>query len=186
MKILPASLLIVSFVSCLGSLPAAGGKDVEVLDFLRMNRNSDGTYEKGYDYAYQDWETKAVQIPQKGLLVNLTGSKGGLGADSGPDFGKHTKARISFVLSSRSRAKSFSFTLVDRDGTDQSFYVPLENLARGVELAVIVDLTKPSKENNPGRTPGLNLKKLKTWQLGGDYQEEPIEILFLRVMAIPD
>ncbi len=186
MKIPPAYLLAVALASSPLFLTAVGAKEEEVINFLDMPRNSDGTYEKGYEYIFGDWEKKAVQIPFKGFLVNLTGSQGGVGDGHGLDFGKRTKARIVFILSGRSLARSFSLNLVDRDGTEQSFDVSLENLPRGVEQSVIVDLTKPSRETKPGSTPGLNLKKLMSWQLTGNFQSEPIEILFLRVAAVAE
>ena len=184
MKFLPLPLMVV-FVSCLGSLSAADPKDLEVINFPSMFRHPDDTYEKGYQYAFGDWDGKKVaQIPGKGLLVNLAGSKGGVGDNQGLDFRKHTKARLSFIIGNRNLATSFIFTLVDRDGTDQSFDVSLGTLPRGTEQTVTVDLTKPSRENKPGGTPGLNLKKLDAWQLTGNFQAEPIEILFLRVVAV--
>jgi hypothetical protein len=186
MKILHTSLLIVSLASCPVFLPTAAAKEEEAINFLDMPRSADGTYEKNYEYAFGDWEKKAVQLPGKGLLVNLTGSKGGVGDNRGIDFGKLTKARITFIIGNHNRATSFIFTMVDRDGTDQSFDVSLENLPRGTVQKVTFDLTKPSRENKPGRTPGLNLKKLVTWQLLGNFQEEPIEILFLRVDAVTE
>jgi hypothetical protein len=186
MKILHTSLLVVSLASCPVFLPAAAAKEEVVINFLDMPRSVDGTYEKSYQYAFGDWEKKAVQTPGKGLLVYLTGSKGGVGDNRGIDFGKLTKARITFIIGNRNRATSFIFTLVDRDGTDQSFDVSLENRPRGVERKVTVDLSKPSRENKPGGTPGLNLKKLETWQLTGNFQTEPLEILFLRVDAVSE
>ena len=186
MKILPATLLIVALTGGLDFLPAAAAKEEEVINFLDMPRNPDGTHEKSYQYAFGDWEKKVVQIPGKGLLVNLTGSKGGVGDNRGIDFGKFTKARLTFIIGNRNHATSFILTLVDRDGTDQSFDVSLENLPRGAERKVTVDLSKPSRENKPGKTPGLNLKKLETWQLVGNFQAEPLEILFLRVDAVSE
>jgi len=184
MKILPASLLVVALTSSPFFLPTAAGKEEEVLNFIDMHRNSDGTYEKGYEYSFGDWEKKAVQVPAKGLVVNLTGSKGGVGDNGGIDIGKFTRLRFSFVLSNRNRAKSFVFSLTDKDGTDQSFEVSLEGVPRGVEQKFTVDLTKPTRVDAPGSVPGLNLAKLKVWQLKGNYQDEPIEILFLRIAAV--
>jgi hypothetical protein len=180
MRIPRLSLLAVLGVSISGVLPAAG-KDLEVINFVAMYRNPDDSYERAYEYMFGDWQnSKSVaQVAGKGLVVNGVGSKGGVGENRGLDFRKHTKARITFLIGSRNKAKSFQFSLVDKDGTDQAFDVPLENRPFGVEQAYTVDLTKRSREDKPGSTPGLNLKKLKSWQLKGSYQDDLSELLFL-------
>jgi len=185
MKTARLTLMVVLGASLAGIAPAAANKDLEVINFVAMYRNPDDTYDKGYDYPFGDWQNKnVVQVPGKGLIVNLVGSKGGVGENRGLDFRKHAKARIAFVVGNRNKAKSFQFSLVDKDGTDQSFDVALETLPPGVTQTHTIDLTKPSREDKPGSTPGLNLKKLKSWQLKGNFQDEPSELLFLRVDAV--
>lgn len=188
MRITPLSLLAVLILSGPGLLPAAGAKDLELLNFVSMFRNSDGTYEKGYQYSFGEWQEKrkVAQIPGKGLLVNLAGSKGGLGDNVGLDFTKHTKARITFMIGNRNVAKSFTFSLVDRDGTDQAFEVSLGGRSIGVETRATVDFTQPTREEKAGKTPGLDLKKLKSWQLKGNFTTDAVELLFLRVDAVGD
>lgn len=169
------------------ALPAGPVKDLDVLEFPYMHRNPDGTREKGYEYAFGDWDDKrVVQIPDKGLLVNLVGSKGGVGDSRGLDFRKHNRARISFIIGNRNQAESFTFSLVDADGTDQMWSVPLKDQPKGMPAGVLLDLTKPTHEDKPGRKPGLDLKKIEVWQIKGNYQDLPIEILFLKVTAVSE
>ncbi|HWA28310.1 MAG TPA: hypothetical protein VG734_21860 [Lacunisphaera sp.] len=185
MRIPRLCLLAFLGAGVVGIASPAAAKDLEVINFVSMYRNPDDTYEKAYEYTFGDWQNKnVVQLPGKGLVVNLVGSKGGVGENRGLDFRKHTKARVTFMVGNRNKALSFQFSLVDKDGTDQSFDVPLDNRPAGVEQTHTLDLTKPSREEKPGSTPGLNLKKLKSWQIKGSFQAEPSELLFLRVDAV--
>jgi hypothetical protein len=166
---------------------AAATKDIEVIEFTHMFRNTDGTYERSYEYAYGDWgDNKVVQVNGKGLLVNLLGSKGGIGENRGLDFRKHTKARIAFMIGNRNRASGFAFSLEDKDGTNHAFDIPLTGKPVGQLLAATLDLTKPSREEQAGSKPGLDLKKLRVWQLKGNFQSEPLEILVLKVLAVTE
>jgi hypothetical protein len=163
-------------------------KDIVLIDFVHTPRKADGTHERGYEYSFGDWQMdKAItQVFRQGLIINLAGSKGGMGENSGLDFRKHTRARISFVIGNRNKAESFSFSLSDSDGTDQAWDIPLKDLGKGTELNQLIDLTKPAREDKPGKKPGLDLKKLKTWQIKGNYQEASIELLIKKVTAVSE
>jgi hypothetical protein len=184
-EFLTAALL---FASVPALLHAAAPRDVVVIDFTSMPRNDDGTRQRGYEYSFGDWDDRSGravgQIFEKGLLVNLAGSKGGVGENRGLDFRKHTRARIDYMIGDRNRAEAFAFTLVDTDGTDQSWEVPLKGQPVGVPLSTTLDLTKPSREEKPGKKPGLNLPKLDVWQLKGNYGDEPLEVLVIKVTAV--
>jgi hypothetical protein len=181
---LPALLLL---LTCLATAQAAAVKDLVVLDFKRMPRNPDGSYERIFEYSFGDWgDKKAVQVRGEGLMIRLLGSKGGVGSNVGPDFRKHSKARIAFIIGNRNRASSCSFSLVDRDGTDCAYDIPLAAHPKGQEISVLIDLPQPSRVEKPGSKPGLDLKKVETWQLKGNFQAEPIEVLFLKVTAVTE
>lgn len=161
-------------------------KDVVVIDFALMPRNSDGSRQRAYEYGFGDWSDagrKVVQIMDKGLLVNHAGSKGGVGANSDPDFGSNTHARIDLVIGNQNQADSYSFALVDRDGTDHSWSIPLKGQPVGQPIGVLLDLTQ-GKEDKPGKKPGLDLKKVRTWQIKGNFQDKPVEILVLKITAV--
>lgn len=175
------------FTGCLAVLPAAAVKDIEVIEFTHSPRNPDGTYERSFEYSYGDWgDDKVVQVNGKGLLVNLLGSQGGVGENRGLDFRKHTKARVFFMIGNRNRASGFGLSLEDKDGTNHNFDIPLRGQPVGQVLAATLDLTKPSREEQAGSKPGLDLKKLRVWQIKGNWQAEPVEILVLKVMAVTE
>jgi hypothetical protein len=185
----PMHLTRFLLVLLLGSPVAfAAVKDMVVLDLFHMTRNTDGSHERGYEYSFGDWEggKKVAQVPEKGLIVNLAGSKGGVGENRGLDFRKHSLARLTFIIGNRNQAESFGFSLVDKDGTDHSWDVSLKDRPKGAMLNPLIDLTKPSREEKPGKTPGLDLKKLKSWQIKGNYQDAPIEILIIKVTAVSE
>lgn len=184
---LPRHLLVVLFLVG-GTTAFSAVKNVVVLDFYRMERSSDGSHQRSYEYSFGDWEDKKKvgQMHEKGLLVNSVGSKGGVGENRGLDFRKHTLARLNFVIGNRNRAEAFTFSLVDKDGTDQIWEISLKNQPKGATLNPLIDLTKPTREDKPGKTSGLDLKKLKTWQIKGNYQDAPIEVMFVKITAVSE
>lgn len=190
MKPLRDSLVLALLVACAAGPLRAAVKDVVVIDFTQMPRNTDGSRQRGYEYSFGDWSDdtgrKVGQILDKGLLVNLAGSKGGVGENRDLDFRKHSRARIDFIIGNRNRAEAFSFTLVDKDGTDQSWEVSLKDRTKGLPTHGVVDLATPGREDKPGKKPGLDLKKLRTWQIKGNYGDEPIEILIVKVTAVSE
>ena len=171
-----------------GTTAFAAVKDLVVVDFLQMARNPDGTRERGYEYTFGDWDDKKKvgQLPDQGLIINLVGSKGGVGENRGLDFRKHTKARVTFVIGNRNQAESISFSLVDKDGTDQSWDITLKDQSKGATLSRLLDLTQTGRAEKPGKTPGLDLKKLKSWQFKGNYQDAPIEVMIIKVTAVSE
>jgi hypothetical protein len=188
MKLLRLVGSLVLLASILASASAAGPKDLVVVDFTHMRRDPGAEPQRSYEYSFGDWEGKkgVFQVEGKGAIVNLLGSKGGLGENNGLDFRKHTKAKISFIIGNRNQAESFTFSLADSDGTECSFDIPLKGLDKGALLYAIIDLARPAREDKPGKKPGLDLKKLKTWQLRGNYQALPLEILFEKIRATAD
>ncbi len=181
------TLIALLLVGGTSVLPAAV-RDIIVIDFPRMERTAEGGRQRGYDYSFGDWEggKKVMQIPEKGLLVNLLASKGGVGENRGLDFRKHSLARITFIIGNRNQAESFGFSLVDKDGTDQAWDISLKDRPKGTVLSELLDLSKSGREDKPGKTPGLDLKKLKSWQIKGNYQSLPIEVMFLKVTAVSE
>jgi len=183
-----ARLFLVVLLLIGGTAAPVAAKDLVVINFAYMPRNADGTHQRSYEYAFGDWEkTKNVgELPEKGLIVNLVGSKGGVGENRGLDFRKHSLARVTFLIGGRNKAESCGFSLVDSDGTDQNWEIPLKDKKRDSVLTVLLDLTKPTREDKPGKIPGLDLKKLKSWQIKGNYQDAPIEVMFIKVTAVSE
>ena len=178
-------LLVLALLLACAACPLVA-KDIVVVDFALMPRNPDGSRQRAYEYGYGDWGDagrKVIQIMDKGLLVNNAGSKGGVGANSDPGFGANTRARIDFIIGNQNQADSYSFSLEDRDGTDHSWSIPLKGQPAGQPIGVLLDLTK-GKEDKPGKKPGLDLKKVRTWQIKGNFQDKPVEMLVLKVTAV--
>jgi len=177
-----------AFALTAASAPAAAVKDLTVVDFTHMRRDPGQDPQRSYEYRFGDWDGAkgAVQIPDKGLLIPLLGSKGGLGDNQGLDFRKHAKARIIYIVGNRNQASSFGFSMVDRDGTDAAWDIPLAGIAPGTPVAALVDLSKPSRTEKPGKEAGLNLKKLDSWQIKGNYQDKPVEVLILKIIAVTE
>jgi hypothetical protein len=180
--------LLIALLPLTGTLAFAADSDAEVINFVRMGHNPDGTFERSYQYSFGDWQKakSIVQVQGQGLIINLAGSKGGVGENRGLDFGKFTHARITFVIGNRNKAEAFGFTLVDRDGTDEYWEIPIKGMSKGADLSQLIDLTKPTRVDKPGKKPGLDFKKLETWQFKGNYQDAPVELLLMKVMAVSE
>ncbi len=174
------------FASTLTLLPAAEPTREVVLDFTYMQRQSDGTYTRSYEYGFGDWDEKGKvgQVAHKGLLVNHAGSKGGIGENRRLDLRKSAKVGVSYMIGNGNKADAFAFSLEDRDGTVDVWNIPLAGQPRGQMLYAEFDLTKPTRQDTAGKVAGLDLKKLETWQIRGDYGEAPVEVLVAKVFAV--
>lgn len=179
----PSLLALMLLLVC--PLSAAGSKDVTLVDFTYIARDpttGQESRDKVFEYSFGDWDKgKARQIRDKGLLINHLGSSGGVGANKKLNFHGATKARLLFIIGNGNEALAFSFSLVDKDGTDAQFSIPLAGQPRGQPLIVTVDLTHPTKVEKPGTTDGLDLTKLKSWQIKGDFGAKPLEIMLSKI-----
>lgn len=165
-------------------LPAAPAKEEVLVDFTDVNREPDGTITKNYEYDFGDWSKHISNLPRRGCLVQSPTGKGGLGeSKTTVEFDKTNYALLVFVIGNANNAKSIVFLLEDTDGTEHSWTIPIEGLAKGHEQRFPIDLTKPSSEGKPGKKPGLNLKKISTWQIKGDWSEPNTEVLLVKLVA---
>jgi len=166
------------------SLPASlVAREVELLDFKNVRRDPDGTTFKCYEYTFGDWDGgKVSNLPGRGTLVQAPSGKGGLGENKTlVRFDQTPVVDLYFVIGNANQAKAISFGLTDRDGTEQTWQIPIAGLPKGAELHARLDLTKCSSEQKPGKTPGMDLKKILTWQVRGDYTDPKVEVLLVRL-----
>lgn len=180
---------VLAAVVCCAVLPAAdtpAPKDVVLIDFTHSLRNPDGTYERPYQWASGDWDrtSKLAQVQDKGLLINHLGSKGNVGEKRGLDFRKHSKVRVNFIIGNRNQATSFGFKLEDSDGTEAVWDISLNDKSKGNPQSVLLDMTTPSRIEKPGKAGDLNYKKLRSWQITGNWQDAPLEVLISKVIAV--
>jgi hypothetical protein len=167
-------------------LPAAlVAKEIELLNFTKVTRDPDGTTFKCYEYTFGDWgEGKVIDLRDRGTLVQAPSGKGGLGENkTSVGFDQTPVVDLYFVIGNANQAKAISFGLTDKDGTEQTWQIPIDGLPKGTNQHVRFDLTKSSSEQKPGKTPGMDLKKIVTWQVRGDYTEPKVEVLLLRLVG---
>ena len=172
-----------------GLIPVHTAKaDAKLIDFTFIARDTttgEDSKEREFDYAFGDWGGgKVNQIRNKGLLINHLGSNGGVGANKRLNLRGTTKIKIEFVIGNGNVASSFSFSLTDNDGTDCSYTVPLEAKPKGTPISHTFDLNSPTSSEKPGDKPGLDLKKLKVWQIKGNFQAQPLEVLISKVTGV--
>ncbi|MBK8478674.1 MAG: hypothetical protein IPL39_21045 [Opitutaceae bacterium] len=138
---------------------------------------------KKYGYAYEGWKDKIAYIEGKGLLVPYLPGTGGMGGDKSMNFADYGFAVLAVVIGKRNEAESFALTLIDADGTEATWYLPLGGRPLGAGIGYRLDLAQPDKEEKPGKTPGLNKAKVKKWQIKGNWQESKVEILLVKLAA---
>jgi hypothetical protein len=163
---------------------AAQVKEKVLIDFTSFRRDPDGTTFRPYEYAYGSWDKHVIDLKGRGTLIKAPDGKGGLGENKSMiDFSKSPMISLSFVIGSANQAKGVNFSLEDKDGTEETWWIPLENKASVPLTAFRFDLSKPDNKPKPGSTAGLNLKKINTWQVRGDYTEAKVEVLLVKLVA---
>jgi hypothetical protein len=184
--ILSAACLAATF--CLTDAQAAAPKEKVLIDFTDIRRDPDNKIWRSYQYAYEDWDKgKIIDLPAKGTLIKAPSGKGGLGENGTTvRFDKLSELELVFLIGNANRAKSITFALEDGDGTEHQWSVALENRPTGRELRHRIPLAQPDSEQKPGKKPGLDLKRVRTWQVRGDYTEPNVEVLLLRLVAVPN
>lgn len=156
------------------------------LDFTHITRDSPtGPVYKAYQYTFGDWGNgKVIDLKGRGALIQAPGGKGGLGENSTMlKLHKTPVIDILYLIGNANQAGSLNFSLTDRDGTEQSWSIPLSGLAKGADQRLRLDLTKPGSEQKPGKKPGLDLAKLDSWQVRGDWGGAAVEVLLVKVIG---
>jgi hypothetical protein len=168
----------------LSSLTLAA-KDEVLLDFMHVNRDPDGTIFKCYQYTFGEWGGgKVIDLRGRGALIQAPGGKGGLGENKTLLKLKKTPVvHLVYLVGNANQARAINFSLTDKDGTEQSWAVPLADLPKGTEQRLRLDLSSPGSEQKPGKTPGLDLGRLESWQIRGDWGSSPVEVLVIKLVA---
>jgi hypothetical protein len=177
------ALTLFSLATPIGAL-AAQVKEKVLIDFTSFRRDPDGTTFRPYEYAYGSWDKHVVDLKGRGTLIKASDGKGGLGENKTMiDFSKSPMISLSFVIGSANQAKGMNFSLEDKDGTEETWWVPLENKTSTPVTAFRFELSKSDVKAKPGTTAGLNLKKISTWQIRGDYTDAKVEALLVKLVA---
>ena len=175
------ALLGVSLTT-LPRLHAASSRESVLIDFTTVRRESDGTIFRAYEYAYGDWEKHVIDLRDRGTLVQASSGKGGMGENkTSLSFEKPTTIELEFVIGNANASPAINFSLEDRDGTEQSWTIALSGKPSGQVLRQKIDLAKSDTESKPGKTAGLNLKKLSSWQVRGNWSDSKVEVLLVKL-----
>ena len=159
--------------------------DNVLLDFGDVRQDpGEETATRCYDHVWNDWENHVTDKRRVGAVLRCKTSKGNLGDNkTSVNFGKTPALQFEYVVIAGNEAKAISFHLVDGDGTDAAWNIPLDSKP-GVALAVRLDLAKPTKTEKPGTHPGLDAKHIAEWSVQGDYSEKPVGVILLKVKAV--
>lgn len=168
-------------------LMAAPAKEDVLIDFTYIRQERDGTdvkVIKNYEYVWGAWNKHVSDIPKHGALIQAPINDGQLGEDSTMvKFDKTPNVELVFSIGSANKATALNFYLADSDGTEQQWRIPLEGLVPGKECHFPMDLTKCTTEAKPGKVPGMNLKKINTWRIQGDWSKLAAEFLLVKLVA---
>lgn len=136
-----------------------------------------------YDYAWGTWD-KVSFLGGKGLLIPAVSGEGVIGANNRLVFGTATHVEIELAIGNRNEADAVTFGLVDADGTQVSWNMPLAGQPRGQKLTFRLALDQPERTESAGSKPGLDRAKLKKWELTGNWQPPQVEVVFVRIGAV--
>lgn len=167
-------------------LPAAlAAKEEVLLDFKNFSRDPDGTIYKCYAYTFQDWGNgKVHDVKGEGAWVKAASGRGGLGENKTMlRLDKTPLVDLILVIGNGNKATALSFGLTDKDGTEQTWQIPIGGLPKGSFQKVRLDLNQASSEQKPGKKPGMDLKKLETWQVRGDFTDPKVDVLLVQLVG---
>lgn len=181
------SLLVLGMIAPLGAATKPA-KPKTLLDFTQQDVERNGaeiTVNKRYGYSFGEWQGKITFLEDRGLLIPFVVNKGGFGGDKGMKLADYSAVVLVAVIGNRNEATTFGLTLTDADGTEATWYLPLADRPRGAEQLYRLDLARCDQEEKPGGTPGLDKAKIKKWQIKAGWQEKRIEVLVVRLDAVP-
>lgn len=183
MKIPRLGLLTATLLTLLGLCPLLPAADSTLVNFANYTRDPNGRTTNPYEYAYGDWNKHLSAYKSLGTLIKAPSGKGGMGDNHADlDLAKLTAVELVLVVGNGNKASNLSFFLEDKDGTGYAWNLPLEGKPRGQEVRFRFELGKPDYVQTPGKTAGLNQKKIAVWQLRGDQTAPYVEVLALKVV----
>jgi hypothetical protein len=178
---LPAFLILLVISTALS--PATRASQKVLIDFSHIERDPDETETRPFTNVWGDWDRHANIIEGRGTYIKAATGKGGLGEDNpSADFEKCTAIEIVFVIGTSNKAAGLSFYLEDKDGTKMTWNISFADMPSNREIRHRMDLSKPDYVESPGKTPGLNVNKIAVWQLRGDNNNPPVEVLVLKLL----
>lgn len=190
-RCLPAAALLLSATLAFAQQPAAPAaapkpmKEVKLIDFTDIRRDRNGKVElRPYQYAFGDWDRHTIDLPDRGVLVQAKTGSGGLGENKPQaDFRGAVAFGLYFSIGNANQAQGMSLSLKDGDDTEYVWNIRLARRPPGQPLRLRLHVEKPDNVPSPGKTPGLDLKHIASWQIRGDWQAAPIEVLLIRLSA---
>jgi len=163
----------------------AQASDKVLLDFGDVRQDpGEESVMRCYDHVWNDWEHHVTDKRRVGAIIRCKTAKGNLGeSNTNVDFGKTPALQFDYVVIAGNEAKAIAFHLIDADGTDAFWNLPLDSKP-GVALGVRLDLSKPTTIKTPGKHPGLDAKHIAEWSVQGDYSDTPVGVILLKVKAV--
>jgi hypothetical protein len=172
-----------TFFGFLLSSAHAAPKPTILIDFTDSHREMNGTVSHEYEYTFGDWgDGHVIDLNGKGTLIQAASGKGGLGENkTAVRLNRSSAIDFIYVIGNANKAASINFAVTDNDGTEFQWTIPLAGKPAGQMLLQHLDLSKPDSTPNAGKTAGLDRKHIASWQVRGDYQAPPTEVLLIKV-----
>lgn len=161
---------------------AAQTKETVLIDFTSYPREPNGDVTRPYEYAFGDWNKHIVDLRGRGTLIKAPSGKGGMGENKTMvEFSKSAFIDLQIIIGNANKSEALNFSIEDKDGSEQTWTIPLKGKPTGQLLHHRLDITKPDSEPKPGKTPGMNFKKISTWQVRGNYADPSVEVLLVKL-----
>ncbi len=178
----PSVFLVLLGISSVLS-PSTRASQTVVIDFANIQRDPDGTEIRPFANVWGAWDKHVNILRGRGTYIKSASGKGGLGEDDpNADFDKCSAIEIAFVIGANNKSAGLSFYLEDKDGTKAIWNISFADMPPGREIRHRMDLNKPDYVESPGKTPGLNNKKIAVWQLRGDNNDPAVEVLVIKLL----
>lgn len=178
------AVALVSPARGLAAEPAVGPpKESILIDYADVRREPNGKVVlRPYEYAYGDWDHHAIEIPDRGTLIQAPSGKGGIGENSPmARFRDCTALALYFTIGNANQAQAIAFFLEDADGTKQTWNIRLARRPAGQPMRLRLHFEKPDAQETPGKKPGLDLAHIAAWQIKGDWSDAKVEVLLMRL-----
>lgn len=190
-RFLPAAAFLIVAAFAFAQSPAAPAaapkplKEVTLIDFTDIRRDRNGQVElRPYEYAFEDWNRHVIDLPDRGVLIQARSGKGGLGENRPQaDFRRAASLVLFFSIGNANRAQGLALSIKDSDGTEYVWNIRLAERPAGQPLRLRLHVEKPDSVQSPGKKAGLDLKRIETWQIRGDWQDAPVEVLLIKLAA---
>jgi hypothetical protein len=186
---LNAAIACLAIAWAVAETPNASARDQgkSLIDFGNIRRDTDPdgriTVFRPYDFVWGEWSKGVSDLPHKGVLIAAAKNSGSLGANQPRlRLTELSALDLLYVVGTHNRANHFALKLTDADGTEAEWNIQLDSVRQQLLLSRRIDLKQPDNVKG-GTTPGLDLRHIDKWEFTGDWSDQNIEVLLVKIVT---